>query len=237
MESKIDSALTRLEGTGSLPRGAILNGVNTILSRHDLNGKIESLLDLLALLITGSSSDLIDFYRVFCAEEPSAPRDIKCCSRWYRKISRERKRLIKEQGEAIRDFSSRLIKMQSTIQTLAEAHLQNKPVTPTPKRELSLCTPETILSQVGSVEPRKNVVQTEKEVDALQFEISSLKEKCSIMRNDLNYALKQRLDMEKRLSETTTSLEQKNAECLALQAMVRDVRWRNSIKKDSSSIT
>jgi hypothetical protein len=236
----IDSPLQNLQVTGSRSRGTISTAVNTILAEHNLSAKIESVMQLLTLLITSSSADLIDFYRVFCAEEPSAPHEVKSCGRWYRKVARERKRVIKEQGEAIQDFSSRLVKVQSTIKTLAEAHIHSKRIPDAcakTERTLSTWGPESVFSQTEKTEMRNRDVRHQKEVEDLRFEVCSLKEKCSIMRNDLNYALKQRVDMEKRLLDATALLEQKSAEALALQAMVRDVRWRNTTKRESSVAT
>ncbi|OHS96669.1 hypothetical protein TRFO_09825 [Tritrichomonas foetus] len=56
----------------------------------------------------------------------------------------------------------------------------------------------------------------------LQFEIDTQKEKNCLLRNDLNYALRQKIEYEDKLKTTQDELERKKAECLSLKAILND---------------
>jgi hypothetical protein len=228
----IDETLQKLQNTNSVPTGTLLNAVKGIISQKQIGTKIEAVMELLSVLIRGKGPDIIEFYRLFCLEEPTAPREIKACGRWYRKIAPERKRLIKEQGEAIHNFSIRLIKIESLIKTLGEATL--RPICQNHARQSNSTQTDFInsFSQMENHAPVTKLAELEKQNGKLRFEIESLKEKCLIMRNDLNYALRQRLEVETRLLETNALLEEKRTECSSLHEMIRESRRQIIPAKD-----
>lgn len=61
----------------------------------------------------------------------------------------------------------------------------------------------------------------------LQFQIDTLKEKCSIMRQDLNFSLKQNIELNLTISLLQDEIEQKNAEIKSLKSIIHDYKSTN----------
>lgn len=61
----------------------------------------------------------------------------------------------------------------------------------------------------------------------LQFQIDTLKEKCLIMRQDLNFSLKQNIELNLTISLLKDEIEQKNAEIKSLKSIIQDYKSTN----------
>lgn len=86
-------------------------------------------------------------------------------------------------------------------------------------------------------EAKKSKIKQQEQCDEvkkkMQFHIDSLNEKNSLMRNDLNYAIKKKFEFENINLTLQDEIQRKNAEILSLQAIIKDLSASNS--KISSS--
>jgi septal ring factor EnvC (AmiA/AmiB activator) len=224
----IDSAARKLlSQSRETPNKAGVAFLDQILKEPDLVKKIATLLKFVFLTSKASNPDFHHFYRVVIAEETSAPKDVKSCIEWYPQFSAERKAIQKTHDESIKSFSIRLCAIQQTLKELGD-RLQcdrRKPA----NGEIEALTREVQALKIANqkyeaqIQCHETAVAAIKETEEkLKFDVETQKEKSRIMRNDLNFVLRQKQEVENQLCIQQDLVRQKNAECLSFWALLKD---------------
>jgi hypothetical protein len=230
----IDQTLRRLHIQSNSTNPLVLQFVSVVFSEVNFTRKFTAFLRLFTVIYQSSDPNLQAFFCCFLSEEPSAPKSVKQCIKWYPPFSAQRKRLQKAQETSIHDFSMKLSTIQQTLRELAtrfrterRSHEQETEALRRELDELKVANGKVEMMSHGKhavVEEVKSDFARKEE--NLRFEIETLKEKCRIMRNDLNFVMKQKVEVEAQLAQQRDLFRQKSAECLTLRTMLNDKRAR-----------
>lgn len=205
--------------------------MDRILRETELVKKVAYLIRLAFLIYKRSSPDFHHFWRVVTAEEASAPKEVKACIAWYPRFSAERRAIQKAQEESIKMFSFRLSSIQKTLTELRD-RLCCPPPNPV-NEELEVLKQEIRDLKIANHKYELEIQATEARMNAdkailketeqkLSFEMETQKEKARIMRNDLNFVLRQKQELESQICVQQDLVRQKSAECHSLRALLRD---------------
>ena len=131
----------------------------------------------------------------------------------------ENEKLMNEKNSIINDLKDQLLRSEGKLADL-EIELY-KTREKYGKKDNIHQTIEELLNEVktGKAEYQKKLEEVK---HAMQFDIDTLNEKCSLLRNDLNYALRQKFELEDKLKVVQDELCRKNAECTSLRAILND---------------
>jgi hypothetical protein len=232
----IDAAVQKLQTQTHPSEKAITACMDHILKERQLVKKVSWLIRFVFYAYKMSNPAFCQFHGVVVAEEPSAPKDVNACIAWYPRFAAERRAIQKTQDESIKSFSDRLCAIQESLKELGlrlRTDQRSRAIEKAPrsqfealKRELDelKATNHKYEMQIESHSDGTDALKaaTKEREQNLMFEIETQKEKARIMRNDLNFVLRQKLELENVLSVEQDLLRQKNAECLSLRALLRD---------------
>jgi hypothetical protein len=149
---------------------------------------------------------------------------VKACIEWYPRFSAERKAVQRTQDESIKSFSFRLCAIQQTLKELGERLRYDppKPVGDPANEQIELLTREIRELKIANQKYEAKITVHEVATEKLKFEIETQREKSRIMRNDLNFVLRQKHEIESQLCMQQDLVRKKNAECLSLRALLTD---------------
>jgi septal ring factor EnvC (AmiA/AmiB activator) len=219
----IDSAARKLLNQSKATQNKVaIAFMDQILKEVELMKKMIWFIKFLFLTYKVSNPDFHHFYRVVIAEESSAPKDVKSCIEWYPQFSAERKAIQKTQDESIKSFSIRLCAIQQTLKELGERLRSDSPKCSSANEQIEVLTREIRELKVTNQKYEAKIKVHETTTQKLKFEIETQKEKSRIMRNDLNFVLRQKHEIESQLSIQQDLVRQKNAECFSLRALLKD---------------
>lgn len=144
----------------------------------------------------------------------------------------EKKRSVEERNLIIQDLQNKLKKYKDKYNNNQKEFLllKNK----VSEADKINQTVEILLEETKSTKIHQQE-QCEEIKKKMQFKIDMLNEKCSLMRNDLNYALKQKFEIENKYLTLQDELQRKSAEILSLQAIIQDssgIKSRSCIKQN-----
>lgn len=139
-------------------------------------------------------------------------------------LDEEKKRISEENNLVIQDLQRKLKKYKDKyVNNQKEFFLLKSRASEADKINQTV---EVLLEETKSTKIKQEE-QCEEIKKKMQFKIEMLNEKCSLMRNDLNYALKQKFEIENANLALQDELQRKNAEILSLQAIIKDMNSSN----------
>lgn len=240
----INNAMQRIQP--SIKNSDALLILHQVSNEHNLLRKISNLIHLLVICNQKQLFLSNELFEIVKKKYPQAPSDPISLSKWL--IS-----FLNYQENEIQNFKNRLIQIELIIKKISikisnnSNNSLNDQIRILKQKIIALNDEKKLIaennnSMINDLEiqlkeykekfNQNQMDQTEecKEIKKkMQFQIDSLNEKCLLMRNDLNYALKQKFEFENKNLELHDELKRKNAEIVSLQAIIKDLNASNTI--------